>query len=117
MDERGTFHLIEDDLAEGWVDDWVADGVEAIEEYLAKHLAFLVYLDGACPTRPQPSSGDGPRGPSASGAREPPEGGSRYSSSLSPSDRSSAPFGMAPTAEACGSPFSNRIIIGIEATP
>ena len=47
MDERGSFHLIEDDLAEGWVDEWVASGVEAIEEYLAKHLAFLDYLDRA----------------------------------------------------------------------
>ncbi len=45
MDERGTFHLIEDDLADSWVDEWVRDGVEAIEEYLAKHLAFLSYLD------------------------------------------------------------------------
>ena len=45
MDEQETFHLIEDDLAEGWVDEWVAGGVQAIEEYLAKHLAFLVYLD------------------------------------------------------------------------
>jgi hypothetical protein len=45
MDDGGTFHLIEDDLTEGWVDDLVEGGVEAIEEYLAKHLAFLVYLD------------------------------------------------------------------------
>jgi hypothetical protein len=45
MDDGGAFHLIEDDLAETWVDEWVADGVEAIEEYLAKHLAFLSYLD------------------------------------------------------------------------
>jgi hypothetical protein len=47
VDERGTLHLIEDDLSEAWVDEWVADGVTAIEEYLAKHLAFLVYLDEA----------------------------------------------------------------------
>ena len=26
-------------------------------------------------------------------------------------------IGIAPTADACGSPFSNRIIIGIDATP
>jgi hypothetical protein len=51
MDERGSFHLIEDDLAETWVDEWVAEGVEAIEEYLAKHLAFLVYLDEAAPAQ------------------------------------------------------------------
>ena len=47
MDERGTFHRIEDDLAESWVEQWAGAGVEAIEEYLAKHLAFLTYLDDA----------------------------------------------------------------------
>ena len=45
MEVCGTLHRIEDDLAEGWVDQWAEDGVDAIEEYLAKHLAFLVYLD------------------------------------------------------------------------
>jgi hypothetical protein len=47
MDEIGTEHRIEDDLAEGWVEEWAVAGVEAIEEYLAKHLAFLAYLDEA----------------------------------------------------------------------
>ena len=47
MEGKGTYHSIEEDLAEGWVDEWVAGGVEAIEEYLAKHLAFLVYLEEA----------------------------------------------------------------------
>jgi hypothetical protein len=45
MDELGTFHRIEEDLSESWVEDWAEAGVEAIEEYLAKHLAFLSYLD------------------------------------------------------------------------
>jgi hypothetical protein len=45
MDELGTFHRIEEDLTESWVEDWADAGVEAIEEYLAKHLAFLSYLD------------------------------------------------------------------------
>ena len=45
MDERGVLHVIEDDLAETWVEDWAQRGVEAIEDYLAKHLAFLSYLD------------------------------------------------------------------------
>ncbi|MGZ4292527.1 MAG: hypothetical protein ACXVQQ_08015 [Gaiellaceae bacterium] len=47
MDDRGTLHLIEDDLSESWVDDLAGDGVTAIERYLAKHLAFLTYLDEA----------------------------------------------------------------------
>jgi len=45
MDPRGTLHRIEDDLADGWLDEWAGRGVQAIEEYLAKHLAFLSYLD------------------------------------------------------------------------
>jgi hypothetical protein len=45
MDERGIFHRIEDDLDEGALEEWAGTGIEAIEEYLAKHLAFLTYLD------------------------------------------------------------------------
>ena len=45
MDGRGVLHLIEDDLSETWVEDWAGAGVAAIEDYLAKHLAFLSYLD------------------------------------------------------------------------
>jgi hypothetical protein len=45
MDERGVLHRIEDDLSETSVEDWASKGVEAIEDYLAKHLAFLMYLD------------------------------------------------------------------------
>ena len=44
MSERGL-HRIEDDLAESWLDVSAANGVQAIEDYLAKHLAFLSYLD------------------------------------------------------------------------
>ncbi len=47
MEESGTLHRIEDDLAEGWVEEWAVAGVAAIEEYLAKHLAFLAYLEDA----------------------------------------------------------------------
>lgn len=47
MDGPGTMHLIEDDLSEAWVDDLARDGVAEIERYLAKHLAFLTYLDEA----------------------------------------------------------------------
>src|SRR5581483_11380748 len=37
--------------------------------------------------------------------------------SASPSERSIAPFGCAPTTAAAGSPFLNRIIVGIDITP
>ena len=47
MNEQGNLHRIEDDLAEGWVESLAASGVEAIETYLSKHLAFLTYLDEA----------------------------------------------------------------------
>jgi hypothetical protein len=45
MDECGTYHRIEDDLSDEWVVDWAQNGVQAIEEYLAKHLAFQTFLE------------------------------------------------------------------------
>ena len=45
MDDPGVLHRIEDDLSETWVEEFAADGVQALEAYLAKHLAFLSYLD------------------------------------------------------------------------
>lgn len=47
MDERDTLHRIEDDLSPTWVEEWARNGMTAIETYLAKHLAFLTYLDDA----------------------------------------------------------------------
>ena len=47
MDDRGLLHRIEDDLSATWIEDWASSGVEAIESYLAKHLAFLSFLDEA----------------------------------------------------------------------
>jgi hypothetical protein len=47
MDGRGVLHLIEDDLSETWVEDWARSGVEAVEDFLAKHLAFLTFLEDA----------------------------------------------------------------------
>ena len=47
MNHDGSLHRIEDDLSEGWVEGLAANGVAAIENYLAKHLAFLTYLDEA----------------------------------------------------------------------
>jgi hypothetical protein len=47
MNERGVLHLIEEDLAESWVEDWAGAGVAAIEDFLEKHAAFLDYLEDA----------------------------------------------------------------------
>jgi hypothetical protein len=44
MSERGL-HYIEDDLSETWLEDWAGAGVAEIEAYLAKHAAFLAFLD------------------------------------------------------------------------
>jgi hypothetical protein len=44
MSERGL-HRIEDDLAETWVEDWAGAGVAEIEDFLAKHAAFLRFID------------------------------------------------------------------------
>jgi len=47
MDDCGKMHRIEEDLSTTWVEDWAGGGVKAIESYLAKHLAFLSFLDEA----------------------------------------------------------------------
>ena len=44
MSERGL-HTIADDLSETWVEDWAAVGLAEIELLLAKHAAFLGYLE------------------------------------------------------------------------
>ena len=44
MSDRGMHH-IEADLAENWVEDWAAVGLREIEALLAKHAAFLGYLE------------------------------------------------------------------------
>jgi hypothetical protein len=44
MSERGL-HQIEDDLSETWLEDWAGAGVAEIETYLAKHAAFLTFLE------------------------------------------------------------------------
>ena len=46
MSERGL-HTIDDDLSETWVEDWAAVGLAEIEALLAKHAAFLGYLEAA----------------------------------------------------------------------
>ena len=47
MDDRGTLHRIEDDLTDTWLEELATHGVQSIEAYLAKHLAFLTFLDDA----------------------------------------------------------------------
>jgi hypothetical protein len=44
MSERGL-HRIEDDLADTWLEDWAGAGVAEIEDFLAKHAAFLAFLE------------------------------------------------------------------------
>ncbi len=39
------YHRIEDDLREDWLESWAGTGIAAIEDYLAKHAAFLSYLE------------------------------------------------------------------------
>lgn len=44
MSERGL-HQIEDDLSDTWLEDWAGAGVLEIEALLAKHAAFLSFLE------------------------------------------------------------------------
>ena len=44
MSECGL-HQIEDDLSETWLEDWAGAGVLEIEALLAKHAAFLSFLE------------------------------------------------------------------------
>jgi len=46
MDDRGL-HRIEDELGEHWLTCWIEEGIAEIEAYLAKHAAFLSFLDTA----------------------------------------------------------------------
>jgi hypothetical protein len=51
MHERGLYEIqrglyeIQDDLRGTWLEDWAGAGVDEIETYLAKHAAFLSYLE------------------------------------------------------------------------
>lgn len=44
MSDRGLHH-IEDDLQDSWLEDWAGAGVAELEALLAKHAAFLSFLD------------------------------------------------------------------------
>jgi hypothetical protein len=45
MDDCGILHRIEEELSDNWLETWAEGGVRAIEDYLAKHLAFLSFLE------------------------------------------------------------------------
>lgn len=40
-------HRIEDEIGDGRFERWLESGLERIEAYLAKHAAFLAYLEAA----------------------------------------------------------------------
>jgi hypothetical protein len=44
MSERGL-HYIADDLSDTWVEDWAGAGIAEVEVYLAKHAAFLRFIE------------------------------------------------------------------------
>lgn len=46
MSDRG-FHRIEADLEDSWLEDWAGVGIAELEAYLAKHAAFISYLEDA----------------------------------------------------------------------
>jgi hypothetical protein len=39
------YHRIADELEPGWLESWASDGIVQIEAYLAKHAAFIAFLD------------------------------------------------------------------------
>jgi hypothetical protein len=43
--EHGA-HRIDEVLRDSWLDDFIAQGVAAVEVYLAKHAAFEAFLEG-----------------------------------------------------------------------
>ena len=53
MNDRGL-HRIEDELGEHWLTCWIEEGIAEIEAYLAKHAAFLSFLDTADSTQLNP---------------------------------------------------------------
>ena len=43
----GDLHRIEDEIGEGRLEGWFEAGLQKIEAYLAKHAAFVAYLETA----------------------------------------------------------------------
>jgi hypothetical protein len=44
LSEHG-FHRIEDDLAEDWLESFIAEGLDEVEAYLRKHSDFQSFLE------------------------------------------------------------------------
>ena len=44
MEDRNLYE-IQDDLSDTWLEEWADDGVAEVEAYLAKHAAFISYLE------------------------------------------------------------------------
>jgi hypothetical protein len=44
-DPSKGLHYLEDDLAEGWLEDWAGAGVKEVEIHLGKRAAFYAFLD------------------------------------------------------------------------
>jgi hypothetical protein len=40
-----SLHRIDDDLSEGWLDSFVADGLDEVEAFLRKHADFQTFLE------------------------------------------------------------------------
>jgi len=43
--EEGSLHPVAEEIDEGWLTEWIGRGLAELESYLAKHAAFLRYLD------------------------------------------------------------------------
>jgi hypothetical protein len=44
LSEHGV-HRIEEDLAEGWLESFIAEGLDEVEAYLRKHSDFQTFLE------------------------------------------------------------------------
>jgi hypothetical protein len=43
--EEGGLHPVAEEIEDGWLHEWIGRGLAELESYLAKHAAFLRYLD------------------------------------------------------------------------
>jgi hypothetical protein len=43
--EESAVHRIEDELGERWLQQWLEQGLAGLEAYLAKHAAFIDFLE------------------------------------------------------------------------